>query len=373
MAGMTYKTIDLCAGIGGIRRAFERTGMFNNVLSAEIDKYACLTYKHLYKENPYNDLTTENFKLIAEKTPYDILLAGFPCQTFSRAGLKEGFENEEKGIIFSHISQIIERTKPRGIFLENVDHLIIHNKGKTFNHIIEALEFELNYKIIGVTRESEFQLVYDPKEFIRNSRMFGVPQNRPRTYIMGFSRERYGELPDKLVNVLPKNKEMNLYNDLNEVLEKNVDLKYYMSSGYLETLKKHRVRQKEKNNGFGYRIVNLPEVKRPIANTLLATGGSGKERNLIFQPNPLVNNQIINGKKTPLNKYGIRVMTPREWGKLQGFVNYAFVDENGNDTFSFPEGISDTQQYKQLGNSVTIPVIESMAKFMLDCLELLEN
>ncbi|HCX49820.1 MAG TPA: DNA (cytosine-5-)-methyltransferase [Bacillus sp. (in: Bacteria)] len=370
---MIYRTIDLCAGIGGIRRAFERTGVFNNVLSAEIDKYACLTYEHLYNENPYNDLTTEKFKLMAENTPYDILLAGFPCQTFSRAGLREGFENEEKGIIFSHITQIIERTKPKGIFLENVDHLITHNKGETFNHIIEVLEIELNYKIIGVTRESKFQLKYDSKEFIRNSRMFGVPQNRPRTYIIGFSRDKYGDLADSLVKVLPEKREMNLYNDLQEILEENVDLKYYVSSGYLETLEKHRERQKAKKNGFGYRIVNLPEIKNPIANTLLATGGSGKERNLIYQPNPLVNNQIINGKKSPLNNRGIRVMTPREWAKLQGFVNYAFVDDNGIDTFSFPDGISDTQQYKQLGNSVTIPVIESMAKFMLECLELLEN
>ena len=97
---MPFKTIDLCADIGGIRRGFEMTGHYQNVLSAEIDKYACMTYEHLYHENPYNDLTLESFKERVSEIEYDVLLAGFPCQTFSRAGLEEGFNNEEKGIIF---------------------------------------------------------------------------------------------------------------------------------------------------------------------------------------------------------------------------------------------------------------------------------
>ena len=105
---MPYRTIDLCAGIGGIRRGFERVGGFTNVLSAEIDKYACMTYEHLFGENPHNDLTTEAFKETVEQTQYEILLAGFPCQTFSRVGLGEGFENEEKGQIFFHIAKTIK-------------------------------------------------------------------------------------------------------------------------------------------------------------------------------------------------------------------------------------------------------------------------
>ena len=123
-----YRTIDLCAGIGGIRRGFERTEYFNNVLSAEIDKYACMTYKHIYGEDPSNDLTSEAFKQIVEQTPYEILLAGFPCQTFSRVGLKEGFENENNGKIFFHIAEIIGRTRPCAFFLENVDHIVTCDK-----------------------------------------------------------------------------------------------------------------------------------------------------------------------------------------------------------------------------------------------------
>ena len=97
---MPLRTIDLCAGIGGIRKGFELTGHFENVLSAEIDKYACITYEHLYGENPQNDLTLNEFKNRIDALEYEVLLAGFPCLTFSRAGLEEGFNNETKGIIF---------------------------------------------------------------------------------------------------------------------------------------------------------------------------------------------------------------------------------------------------------------------------------
>ena len=139
-----------------------------------------------------------------------------------------------------------------------------------------------------------------------------------------------------------------------------------MSSGYFNTLIKHKEREKNKGNGFGYRIVNAPEIKHPIANTIMATGGSGKERNLVYDPQDGIEGMDLPNKSTPLNKYGIRVMTPREWGKLQGFINYAFVN-NGIDEFEFPVGISDCQKYKQFGNSVTIPVIKTMAEFITDC------
>lgn len=142
-----------------------------------------------------------------------------------------------------------------------------------------------------------------------------------------------------------------------------------MSTGYLNTLIKHRDRQEKKGYGFGYRIVNSKDIKKPVANTLLATGGSGRERNLIYDPQEGIAGQIIKGKKTPLNDQGIRIMTPSEWGKLQGFVNYGFVNDEGEDEFSFPDGMPEAQQYKQLGNSVTIPLIEEMAKFMLRCLD----
>lgn len=369
-----FKMIDLCAGIGGMRRGFEMTEQFKNVLSAEIDKYACKTYEHIFGDNPFNDLTSDEFKQQVSETPYDILLAGFPCQTFSRVGKEEGFEDETKGRIFFHIAEILETTRPMAIFLENVDHLVTHDKGRTFETIIDTLVNKLGYYIIGVSESQSKILTYDPKSFIRNSRDFGLPQNRPRTYIVGFDTERFPlEKLTKLPQTLPTGREDEIYADLNELLDEGVEPKYYMASGYFDTLVKHRARQEGKGYGFGYRIVNEPSIKRPIANTLLATGGSGKERNLIYDPKEGIAGMTISGKKTPLNDKGIRIMTPKEWGKLQGFVNYAFVDENGTDSFSFPKGMSDTQQYKQFGNAVTIPVIEEIAKFILKCLNMLND
>lgn len=369
---MPFTTIDLCAGIGGIRKGFELTGYFTNLMAAEIDRYACMTYQHLYGEDANNDLTSEEFKATLDELHYDVLLAGFPCQTFSRAGLEEGFDNEEKGVIFNHIAEIIQRTRPRAVFLENVDNLVRHDKGNTFRIIIHTLEEVLNYKVIGVNYNILGELSYNGKDFIRNSRNFGIPQNRPRTYIMAFDRQRYGT--DALLgieNLLPIENDWYLYEDLNELLEFHAEPKYYMASGYLDTLIRHREREHKKGNGFGYRVVNEPGIEHPVANTILATGGSGKERNLVYDPQEGIAGMTVPTKKTVLNDRGIRVMTPREWGKLQGFINYAFLDEDGVDHFSFPPEVSPVQQYKQFGNSVTIPVIETMAEFMVNCFRVL--
>lgn len=258
---MPLRTIDLCAGIGGIRRGFEMTGHYRNVLSAEIDKYACITYEHLYQENPYNDLTSDEFKNLVATTQYDVLLAGFPCQTFSRAGLEEGFNDGTKGIIFNHISRIVERTRPKAIFLENVDNLVRHDNGNTMRTIINRLEVELNYKVIGVTRNKEGQPIYDGRTFVRNSKKFGVPQNRPRTYIIAFDRTRYGdEAVSLLPNLLPDHNDLHIYEDLNDLLEFGAEPRHYMSSGYLDTLVRHKERQKNNGNGFGY----VPPQRRSV-------------------------------------------------------------------------------------------------------------
>lgn len=368
-----YKTIDLCAGIGGIRRGYELAGCFRNVLSAEIDKNACLTYKHLYGDDAMNDITTEEFKKKVDDTEYDVLLAGFPCQAFSRAGKKEGFMDKTRGTLFFDIAEIISRSHPKAFMLENVDNLITHEKGQTFHTIIDVLVNDLNYKIIGVTKDENGKLIYDARSFVRNSRNFGVPQNRPRVYIMGFSREYFGDYVDCLPNTLPEKRKTPIYNDLNDLLEMNAPDKYFLSSGYVETLERHKARHEGKGNGFGYRIVNLPEIEHPISNAILATGGSGKERNLVLDPKKGIAGKIVPSKQTPLNDKGIRAMTPREWGKLQGFVNYAFLDKDGNDTFSFPEKLADGPRYKQFGNAVTIPAVEEMAKFMKKCLARLEK
>ena len=369
-----YKTIDLCAGIGGIRRGYELAGCFENVLSAEIDKNACLTYKHLYGEDPTNDITTEEFKKKVDNTEYDVLLAGFPCQAFSRAGKQEGFLDKTRGTLFFDIAEMIRRTTPKAFMLENVDNLITHERGKTFSTIINVLVNELDYKVIGVTRDENGKLIYNPREFVRNSRNFGVPQNRPRVYIMGFSRKHFGDAVDNLPNELPKERKNKIYEDLHDLLEMNADDKYFLSSGYVETLERHRARHEGKGNGFGYKIVNLPDIEHPVSNAILATGGSGKERNLVIDPKEGVAGKIYPSKQTPLNDKGIRAMTPREWGKLQGFINYAFIDpETGEDMFSFPEKMADGPKYKQFGNAVTIPAVEEMAKFMKKCLKQLEK
>lgn len=366
---MIYKTIDLCAGIGGIRKGFELTSGFTNVLSAEIDDFACKTYEHLYGDNPKNDLTSEDFKKKVVETEYDVLLAGFPCQTFSRAGKKLGFRDTTKGTIFFDIADIISRTNPRAIFLENVENLVSHEKGKTLETIISTLEDELNYRVIGVTLDEDGSYLYTSKSFVRNSRFFGLPQNRPRAYIMGFSKKMYGDAVKVLGDNMPIEGSKVIAEDLNDILEPVVDDVYYMAQGYLDTLKRHKVREKAKGHGFGYVVVNAKGIEHPIASTILATGGSGKERNLIYQPKEGVAGKKLPTKKTELNNEGIRVMTPTEWGRLQGFVGYAFVDKNGNDQFSFPEGTTRAQQYKQFGNSVTIPVIEELANFMLECFD----
>lgn len=366
-----YKTIDLCAGIGGIRKGFELTKRFENKISAEIDKYACLTYEHLYGENPLNDVSSEEFKKKLEMIDYDVLLAGFPCQSFSRAGKQEGFLDKVRGTIFFDIADIISRTKPKAFLLENVDNLLSHKKGETFLVIIKTLVKDLGYKIIGVEEDEDGKLIYERGNFIRNSRNFGIPQNRPRVYIMGFKKDIYDNNIFKN-SVLPTKRENPIYTDLNNLLEYKNDIKYYLAQGYLDTLKKHKQVNSEKGNGFGYEIVNMKNKERLYSNAILATGGSGKERNLVYDPQEGIAGKVVSRKQTPLNSEGIRMMSPNEWGKLQGFINYAFI-KDGIDTFSFPKVISATQRYKQFGNSVTIPAMEEMAKYMITFLDTLKN
>jgi len=363
-----YKTIDLCAGIGGIRKGFELTGCFENVLSAEIDKHAAKTYQHLYGDDPLNDLTSKEFKERVANTEYDVLLAGFPCQAFSSVGKKQGFRDKTRGTIFFDIADIISRTRPKAVFLENVKNLLSHDKGNTIRTIIETLEDDLEYKVIGVTQGLDGSYLYSNRTLVRNTKDFGLPQNRPRVYIMAFNKRYYGDAIEKLSNQLPVRREEKIFEDIESILDTDVDDKYYMAQGYLDTLKRHKARQRKNGNGFGYSVVNSDMNIKRIANTILATGGSGKERNLIYQPKEGVAKKKLPGRKTELNNEGIRVMTPTEWGRLQGFVGYAFV-KNGVDTFSFPEGTVDGYKYKQFGNSVSIPVIEKMAEYMLECFE----
>lgn len=206
---------------------------------------------------------------------------------------------------------------------------------------------------------------------MRNSKNFGIPQNRPRTYIIAFDGKRFDA--ERLAAIpceIPACRSEVIYKDLNDLLELGAPKGFYLASGYFETLKKHKARQKKNGNGFGYRIVNEPGIESPCANTIMATGGSGKERNLVLDVQEGIAGEEYPTKRTPLNDECVRFMTPWEWGKLQGFIGYGFM-EDGVDKFSFPEGISKGQQYKQFGNSVTIPVIRTMAEFIAEWLDYL--
>lgn len=152
---------------------------------------------------------------------------------------------------------------------------------------------------------------------------------------MAFSREYYGKHLEMLPKETPTEGRKEIFHSVLDILQPKVSEKYFLSSGLLKTLENHKTRQKNNGNGFGYRIVNDTTADRPLAHTILATGGSGKERNLIYDP---VNGKSIIGKdvppkKTPINDKCIRTMTPEEWGRLQGFIGYAFLDENGTERF----------------------------------------
>ena len=327
-----YRTIDLFAGIGGIRLGFEQTCRIRNVFSAEIDKYACQTYKVNFEDDPSCDVTKINTKDIPD---FDILLAGFPCQAFSIAGKRCGFE-DTRGTLFFDVARIIKAKRPKAFLLENVKGLVSHNQGKTLKTILNVLE-ELNYK-------------YSFK--ILNSKDYGVPQNRERIYIVGFDYDRYNKVDIDFKFPKSLNKSLKL----KDILQENeVSNKYYLSEKYLNTLKAHKLRHEGKGNGFGFKILD----PSGIANAIVV-GGMGRERNLIID-NKLTNFIPTTNKDGGINKELIRTLTPREWARLQGYP----------DTFKIP--VSDTQAYKQFGNSVSVPVIYEIAKKLLSKLDFLEE
>lgn len=317
-----YKSIDLFAGIGGIRLGFEQTKSVKNIFSAEIDKYACQTYEENFGDNPRNDITKIDEKTLPD---FDILLAGFPCQAFSIAGKKGGFE-DTRGTLFFDVARIIKEKQPKAFLLENVKGLIHHEKGKTFKTILNVLEQDLGYTVY-------IKLL--------NSKDFGLPQKRERIYIVGFKKEIKFEFP----------KPIELRKKIKNILEKDVvSSKYYLSNTYLNTLRKHKARHKEKGNGFGYEIVD------EIANTLVV-GGMGRERNLVYDDR-LSDFTPKTNIKGEINREFIRKMTPREWAELQGFPK------------SYKIPVSDAQAYKQFGNSVSVPVINAIAKLVIEKLNI---
>lgn len=304
-----FKAIDLFAGIGGMRIGFEKAG-FEIVYSNDIDKYACQTYRENFGEIDERDITTVDPFSVPE---FDILLAGFPCQPFSLIGKRDGLD-DPRGRLFGEVVKFLNARKPRAFVLENVKNLVKHNKGQTYQHIKFALENAGDGYIVT--------------EKILDSKNFGVPQHRERTYIVGI-RNPHKEFP------FPEKSSNKGKTKLSEVLEKEISDKYYLSQKYYEGLIAHKERHAAKGSGFGCEILD----PNGISNTIVC-GNMGRERNL------------IQDRPASINRWGVRKLTERECARLQGFP----------DSFKIP--VSTTQAYKQFGNAVSVPVAREMAKVL---------
>lgn len=304
------RAIDLFAGIGGIRLAFENSNT-EFVFTSEIDKFARTTYEANFQDNfPIQEDIT---KIEAKDIPdFDLLLAGFPCQPFSNAGLKRGFE-DTRGTLFFDIARILAEKQPQAFMLENVKGLITNNKGDTFKTILNILQNDLNYKI--------YYTVLDAKDF-------GLPQHRERLIIVGFKNHDV----DFHFPQAPKTE-----TKMKDILEPKVDDKYTLSDKMWNCLLEHKKRHEEAGHGFGY---GLLDDNSSYSRSLLARYYKDGSDILIKQNN-----------KNP------RKLTPRECARLQGFP----------DTFILP--CSNTQTYKQLGNSVPVPMIKAIANEIYKVLE----
>ena len=304
--GKPFTFIDLFAGIGGMRLAFKKNGG-TCVFSSEWDKFAQQTYSENFHETPAGDIRSIKESDIP---PHDILLAGFPCQPFSHAGLKMGFE-DTRGTLFFDIARIIKFHKPKLVLLENVKGFLSHDKGNTF-------------KVVKATLED---LGYEVHSQVLNAKDFGLPQNRERIYIVGINRKRTNSVPF----TFPRSPKKQTF--VGEILEKSVPEKYTISdrlwSGHQRRLEEHRAR----GNGFGYSIFNS---KSTHTSTISARYYKDGSEILIAQRN-----------KNP------RKITPREAARLQGFP----------ESFRIP--VSDAQAYRQFGNSVAVPVVSAIAKRMV--------
>ena len=321
--GERYTFIDLFAGIGGMRIAYETAGA-RCVYSNEWNKYSQQTYYANFGVQPDGDIT----KVDASSIPdHDILVAGFPCQPFSIAGVSKkqslgratGFEDKTQGTLFFDICRILKAKRPRAFMLENVKNLCSHDRGRTFKIIQESLQ-ELNYQIF-------FQIL-DGKHY--------VPQHRERIVIVGFDTERYGKEIDFKFDLTP----LETPPVVKDILEQNINDKYTLSDKLWAYLQNYAAKHREAGNGFGYGIAPLDGITRTISARYYKDGSEI----LIAQEG-----------KNP------RRLTPRECARLQGFP----------DTFKIP--VSDTQAYKQFGNSVVVPLMADVAKLVVSKLDELDH
>lgn len=337
-----FKFIDLFAGIGGIRLPFQEIGG-HCVFTSEWDKFSQATYGANFFERPQGDIT----KISAKDIPdHDVLLAGFPCQAFSQAGLKQGFY-DTRGTMFFEIQRILAHRRPKAFLLENVKQLRGHDKGRTLATILSTLRGDEVPHIapdIPMSDEARrslgVRLNYRVEARVLVARNFGVPQNRERIYIIGFDREQVPEADDgNIVEAIFRRLEKReAQTRLGDVLEDNwsVDPKYTISSrllaGHERRLREHRA----KGNGFGFSLFNRDSA---YCNTISARYYKDGSEVLIDQSDI---------GRNP------RKLTPRECARIQGFPEEFVVD-----------AVSDVQNYRQFGNSVSVPVIRAIAEEML--------
>ena len=309
----TFTFIDLFAGIGGTRLAFEKAGG-TCVFSSEIDKFARQTYFTNFGEMPSGDIRTIGENDIPD---HDVLLAGFPCQPFSISGVSKrkslnmphGFRDKTKGTLFFDIARILEAKRPRAFLLENVKHLKHHDKGRTYRIIRETLEKELGYDI---------------HDAVIDARLL-VPQHRERIFIAGFDRPTpfaFPKMPDKK----PR---------LRDILEKDIDPKYTLTDHLWNYLREYAAKHRARGNGFGYGLADLDGTTRTLSARYYKDGS-----------------EIL----IPQEGKNPRRLTPRECARLMGFP----------DSFKIP--VSDTQAYRQFGNSIVVPVAEEIARAMVECM-----
>ena len=307
-----FTFIDLFAGIGGVRIAFEKLGG-ECIFTSEWDKYAQKTYKAWFGEMPAGDIR----KIKPADIPnHDILAAGFPCQPFSIAGVSKkkslgmahGFKDKNQGNLFFYLATIIEAKRPPIIFLENVKNLKSHDGGRTWEVITKKLE-ELNYSI--------FHKIYDGAHW--------VPQHRERVFIVGFNKKIFGNSPEFTFPEPPKDKKPKL----RDILEKAPKEKYTLTKHLWEYLQDYARRHQEKGNGFGFGIADPDGITRTLSARYYKDGSEI----LIAQKN-----------KQP------RRLSPQECVRLMGFPEQCKVV------------VSDTQAYRQFGNAVVVPAVETAGK-----------
>lgn len=303
-------TADFFAGIGGIRLGFEDAG-FKTAFSNDLDPFCKITYDLNFKSS---QLVVEDiFKIDENKLPrFDVFTGGFPCQPFSIAGYRKGFKDKGRGDVFFEIARIIERIKPKVVFLENVKNLKSHDNGRT-------------YKIIEKTLKG---LGYHIRSEVLNTMIHGgVPQNRERIYIVGFRNKRFAERFE-----FPKTIPLKV--KVADILDSDVPEKYYYQS-HSAIYRKLKDEIVSMETVYQWRRKYVRENKKGVCPTLTANMGMG-------------------GHNVPLirDRKGIRKLTPSECLRLQGFPK----------RYKLPSGIADSRLYKQVGNSVSVPVIRRIAK-----------